>query len=119
MMTYLGYHGSVSFDDEAEIFHGEVQDLKDVITFQGSSVEELKKSFQESIDDYLAFCRERGEEPDKPYSGRFVLRVNPQLHRKMSALSSLEGTSLNNWVSSRLEAIVSQQRGDQDASLNP
>ena len=109
MMKYLGYHGSVSYDDEAEIFHGEISDLKDVVTFQGSSVEELKKAFQDSIDDYLDFCLERSEEPDKPYSGKFVLRMDPSLHRQLSILSSKEGTSLNSWVASRLEALVSNE----------
>ena len=72
MMTYKGYHGTVTFDEDAETFHGEVTDLRDVVTFQGRSVDELKAAFHESIDDYLEFCAERGEEPDRPYSGNFV-----------------------------------------------
>lgn len=65
MLNYKGYRGRVAFDDEAGLFHGEVLDLRDVITFQGKSVEELEQAFRDSIDDYLAFCEERGEEPDK------------------------------------------------------
>jgi len=106
MMTYKGYHGTVSFDDESEIFHGEVTDLRDVVTFQGRSVDELKSAFQESIDDYLDFCSDRGEDPDKPYSGNFVLRIDPQLHRKLVALSRAEGESLNRWVESRLRSLT-------------
>ncbi|MFC7338658.1 type II toxin-antitoxin system HicB family antitoxin [Haloferula chungangensis] len=106
-MSYKGYHGTVSFDDESEIFHGEVTDLRDVVTFQGRSVDELKKAFQESIDDYLDFCRDRGEEPDKPYSGTFVLRIDPQLHRKLVALGREEGISLNRWVESKLQMLTS------------
>ncbi len=105
MMTHKGYYATVSFDDEAEIFHGEVVGLRDVVTFQGRSVEELKAAFEDSVDDYLDFCESRGEEPDKPYSGKFVLRVDPALHRKLSALSAEEGTSLNNWISSKLESL--------------
>ena len=82
MMEYKGYVGKVEFDDEAGIFHGEVLDTRDVITFQGRSVAELKTAFQESIDDYLAFCKERGEEPNKPFSGQFITRVPPELHRQ-------------------------------------
>lgn len=66
MMNHKGYHGTVSFYEEAEIFHGEVTDLRDVVTFQGRNVDELKTAFQESVDDYLEFCAERGEKPDKP-----------------------------------------------------
>ena len=68
MMEYQGYLGKVEFDAEAELFHGEVINTRDVITFQGKSVQELKSAFRESVDDYLAFCSERGEKPDKPIS---------------------------------------------------
>lgn len=64
-MEYQGYIGKVEFDDERAIFHGEVINTRDVITFQGKSVAKLKQAFHESADDYLAFCQERGEEPDK------------------------------------------------------
>ncbi|HBJ84154.1 MAG TPA: type II toxin-antitoxin system HicB family antitoxin [Verrucomicrobiales bacterium] len=65
-MNYQGYQSAVSFDDEAEIFHGEVTGIRDVITFQGTTVEELKQAFHASVDDYLAFCASRGESPDQP-----------------------------------------------------
>jgi predicted HicB family RNase H-like nuclease len=71
-MKYKGYVGMVTFDDEAGIFHGEVINTRDVITFQGTCVEELRQAFIDSIDDYLAFCAERGEEPEKPFSGHLV-----------------------------------------------
>ncbi len=113
-MTYKNYHGTVTYDDDDEIFHGEVMDLRDVVTFQGRSVEELKVAFRESVDDYLEFCQERGEKPDKPYSGKFVLRIDPQLHRQLSLLSSTEGTSLNSWVTDRLSNMVNQYKGEND-----
>lgn len=106
MMKYKGYCGTVRFDDEADIFHGEVTGLRDVITFQGRTVDEVKTSFRESVDDYLEFCASRGEEPDKPYSGRFLLRVDPELHRKLVELSADEGESLNNWIASRLGELT-------------
>ena len=80
-MTYKGYEAIVEYDEDAELLHGEVMNLRDVITFQGQSVSELKQAFADSVDDYLAFCKERGEEPEKPYSGQFVVRVEPPLHR--------------------------------------
>jgi len=66
MMTYKGYEAAVEYDEDAETFHGEVTDLRDVITFQGRSVSELRKAFAGSVEDYLAFCKERGEDPEKP-----------------------------------------------------
>lgn len=66
-MRYKGYEGTVMPDEDAKIFYGEIANTRDVITFQGTSPEEFRQSFCESVDDYLEFCRERGEEPDKPF----------------------------------------------------
>ena len=104
-MTYKGYSAYIEFDEEAGIFHGEVIDTKDVITFQGTSVTELKKAFKDSIDDYLAFCKERGEEPDKPFSGKFVLRIPKELHRKIYIKAIKKGQSINNFITQHLNSI--------------
>lgn len=108
MMEYKGYLGKVEFDDEAGIFHGDVINTRDVITFQGQSVTELKKSFHESIDDYLTFCKERGELPDKPFSGQFVTRISPELHRQLNLAATMAGKSLNSFVTEKLQAAVHQ-----------
>lgn len=108
MMEYKGYLGKVDFDSDAGILHGEVINTRDVITFQGESVAELKAAFHDSIDDYLAFCHERGEEPDKPFSGQFVTRISPELHRKVNVAASLAGKSLNAWVSEQLQSAVAK-----------
>lgn len=104
MMEYKGYIGRVELDDEAEIFHGEVINTRDVITFQGGSVAELKQAFHESVDDYLEWCAERGEAPEKPYSGKFVVRISPDLHRDLSIEASRQCLSLNALVAKKLEA---------------
>lgn len=106
MMEYKGYFGKVVFDDEANIFHGEVINLRDVVTFQGETVEELRKAFHESVDDYLDFCTVRGEEPEKPYSGKFVVRVDPELHKIISIQARKNGKSLNSWIHDALSKIV-------------
>jgi predicted HicB family RNase H-like nuclease len=108
MMEYKGYVGKVEFDDEAGIFHGEVLDTRDVITFQGRSVDELTKAFRESIDDYLVFCKERGEEPNKPFSGQFITRIPPDLHRQVNLAANISGKSLNAWVVEQLQAAVAR-----------
>jgi len=68
---------------EDDVFHGEVINLRDVITFQGRTINELRQAFQESVEDYLLFCAERCEQPEKPYSGKFSVRIDPELHRKI------------------------------------
>lgn len=102
-MKYKSYTGRVEFDDKGRLFHGEVIDLRDVVTFQGTSVEELEEAFRHSVDDYLEFCEERGDEADRPFSGRLMLRVSPQLHRQAYTRARQEGKSLNQWISERLE----------------
>ena len=101
-MKHKGYTGVATFDEDADIFHGEVVDTRDVITFEGSSVKELRKAFRESVDDYLAFCAERGESPEKPFSGSFVVRVPGMVHAAVAARARSEGKSLNAYVADLL-----------------
>jgi predicted HicB family RNase H-like nuclease len=103
MLTYKSYVAHVEFNDEIDIFYGEVINTRDVITFQGSSVKELKKAFKDSIEDYLEFCAKRNEPAEKPFSGKFNLRLKPELHREAYVAAKQKGKSLNNWV---LEAIL-------------
>ncbi|TKJ36361.1 MAG: toxin-antitoxin system HicB family antitoxin [Planctomycetes bacterium B3_Pla] len=98
MMQYKGYIGKIEFDEQADIFHGEVINLRDVITFQGKTTRQLKKAFRDSIDDYLDFCAKRGESPEKPYSGKFIVRIEPELHKTVATRASLSDKSLNAWV---------------------
>jgi predicted HicB family RNase H-like nuclease len=107
MMEYKGYLGRVEFDDDANLFHGEVIGTRDVITFQGTTVAQLRSAFRESIDDYLDFCKQRGEEPEKPYSGQFLARISPDLHRQISLAALAADKSLNAWVAEMLESAAS------------
>ena len=102
MMKYKSYSAVVEFDDEANIFHGEVINTRDVITFQGASVNELQKAFRDSVDDYLAFCAKRGEKPDKPFPGQFIVRVSSKEHQQLSVAAKKEKKSLNAWVRDHL-----------------
>ena len=103
-MTYKGYQARVDLDEEAGLFHGEVINTRDVITFQGSSVEELKRAFEDSVDDYLDFCASRGEDPKKPFSGKILVRVPPEIHRQIMTEARRQGKSLNAYVLERLQS---------------
>ncbi len=116
MMEYKGYLGKVKFDDDAELLHGEVINTRDVITFQGTSVAELQAAFRDSVDDYLAYCLKRGEAPDKPFSGQFVTRISPDLHRQVNSAAALSGKSLNAWVTEQLQGAVALKQGERSAS---
>ena len=97
-MKYKDYEAVVSFDEDARIFHGEVMNLRDVITFQGFSVDELEKAFHESIEDYLDFCKSRGELPEKPYSGKLIIRIPPELHQEISLEAKKQKVSINHLI---------------------
>lgn len=109
MLNYKGYVGYVEFDDEAEIFYGEVINTRDVITFQGATVSELKKAFKDSVEDYLDFCEERNEEPDKPFSGKFNLRIEPILHRQVWIAAKKDHVSLNYWITQAIQHHLQEQ----------
>ena len=97
-MTYKGYGAKVTFDTDAEVLHGEVVGLRDVITFQATSVDGLKEAFRDSVDDYLAWCAELGQEPERAYAGRFLLRMDPVLHRDLALAAERAGVSINTFV---------------------
>lgn len=106
MLKYKGYIGVVQFDDEAMIFHGEVAGLRDVITFRGTTPNELKREFKTSIDGYINWCEELGQEPEKPFSGNIHLRLKPDLHAQLASEAKCSGVSLNTYINQTLRRAV-------------
>ena len=106
MISYKGYKAAISFDHEAEVFHGEVVGTRDVIFFEATSVEQLKQEFRFSIDDYLAMCAEQGQPPGRPFSGKIPLRISPEVHRAATAAAKADGKSLNAWLATVVERAV-------------
>jgi len=105
MMEYKGYiAGPIDFDAEESTFSGTVAGLRDVIHFEGATARELARAFRESIDSYLALCAETGQEPDRPFSGKILVRTEPALHRKAALQAAAEGVSLNQWIARQLES---------------
>lgn len=98
VLKYKGYIATVQIDPEAGVLHGRVMGLRDVITFEVESATDLQREFEASVDDYLDFCAERGEQPDKPYSGTLSLRMDPELHRKADLAAAANDLSLNKWI---------------------
>ena len=109
MMEYKGYIGKVEIDEEVGILYGEVINVRDVITFEGESVDEIQKAFRESVDDYLDFCAQRNEAPEKPFSGKFVVRLPAELHRKAYVQAKLADKSLNGWVTEVLQSVLKKR----------
>jgi predicted HicB family RNase H-like nuclease len=105
-MTHDGYVARVELDDQAGLFHGEVVNTRDVLTFQGRTLDQLKAAFADTIADYVEWCRERGKEPQRPYSGHFTVRVSPELHRRIAAAAAREGKSVNAFVATTLDRLA-------------
>jgi predicted HicB family RNase H-like nuclease len=101
MLEYRGCFGTVEADDG--VFVGRVACLRDAITFEGATFAEVEQAFRDSIEDYLAFCAERGEPPDRSYSGKIPLRVSPETHRQAAMRAHAAGMSLNQWIVRRIE----------------
>lgn len=106
MLNYKGYLGEAVYDDEMGMFSGRIVNAKAIGTFYGKSVNELEEEFRKTIDYYLDLCKRKQIQPEKPFSGRFNLRLTPDLHRQIYLASSGEGKSINHWIKEKLEAIL-------------
>jgi predicted HicB family RNase H-like nuclease len=108
MIECKGYTGVFEFDPSIDAFHGRVVGLQDVVTFQGRSLEELRREMAESVEDYLEFCAEVGKEPERPYRGEFLVRTTPEVHRAAAIEAESSGMSLNAWVEAAITSVVKE-----------
>ena len=97
-MTYKGYYARIEYDDEDGILFGRLAGIRDGVGFHADNVEELRAAFHEAVDDYLETCAKIGKEPQKPYSGKMMFRVDPEVHRRAALAAELAGKSLNEWA---------------------
>lgn len=109
MMSYRGYKGYFEYDEKADIFHGQVIGIRDVITFQGRSIDGLKVALKDSIDDYLEMCEQEEKSPDKPFSGKFSLRLPPEVHSKVAQAAASAHKSINSWITDVVENNLEKQ----------
>lgn len=106
-MTYKGYSARISYDDEDGILTGRIAGIRDGVGFHADTVGDLKAAFREAVDDYIETCARVGKEPQKPYSGRVMFRVDPEVHRRAARAAELSGKSLNQWA----EEVISRAAG--------
>lgn len=105
-MNHEGYVATLEIDDEAGIIHGRVVNARAVLTFEGNTVAELREAFADTIADYRDWCRERGVEPEKPYSGTLSLRLPPELHRKIAEAAAKRDRSINQYIVEQLGEVA-------------
>ncbi|MGA1199544.1 MAG: type II toxin-antitoxin system HicB family antitoxin [Candidatus Latescibacterota bacterium] len=105
-MTYKGYSARIEYSDEDECFVGRIAGIRDIISFHGESVNEIRQAFKEAIDFYLETCETRGETPNKPYSGKLMLRLSPEIHAAVATAAEVNGKSINQWATETLSKAI-------------
>ena len=111
MMAYKGYYGSVHYSDEDQIFHGKIEFIRSLISYEGTDVSSLRTAFEEAVDDYLILCEAESKEPDMPFKGSFNVRTGTDLHRRAVLFAKAKGTNLNSIISDALEKYLSTIEG--------
>lgn len=112
LLSYRGYTGIVEVDFEDDTLHGRVIDIKDVVTFQGKTPTEIRRAFEASVDDYLEFCADLNQEPDRPFSGKFQFRTTPELHRLIALAAMGQGKSMNEWMNGAIAKALAAEVPD-------
>ena len=102
-MEYKGYHTKPQYASEDGYFFGKILGINDTVSFHGYSVDEFRAAFEEAVDDYLQLCNEAGKNPEKEYSGQFVLRLPKEMHRGLAMSAEMKGISLNSFVAELCE----------------
>jgi len=111
-MTYRGYAARIEYSDENRCLVGHIAGINDVVGFHGESVAELRTAFEEAVEDYLEACEKLGRAPRKPYSGKLMLRVPPEVHAAVAAAAEVSGKSINQWATEAFtKAVHAEGRG--------
>ena len=108
ILKYKDFTGSVSYNAVDRVFHGKIEFITDLVTFEGDRVDELEAAFAEAVEDYLTLCQEVGKEPEKPFPGTFNVRMKPELHRQAALVSLEKGMSLNQLVNEAVTRYVTR-----------
>ena len=110
MMRYKGYFGSVHYSDDDQVFHGKLEFIRALITYEGTNVQSLQKSFREAVNDYLELCKQEDIVPEKPFKGTFNVRTGTDLHRRATLYAKDHGVQLNKVVTDALEHYLNALR---------
>lgn len=112
MENYLKHHnyfGSVEFSAADKILHGKIIGINDLVTYEGTTVEELTNSFMEAVDDYLETCNELGKAPDKFYKGLFNVRTSTKIHYALAVLAEKKKMKLNEVVNKAFNFLIENE----------
>ena len=105
-LIFKDFIGTVHFSTKDSVFYGKIEGINDLVTFEGETVDELKMAFEDSVKDYIELCKEVDKEPLKSFKGSFNVRIDPKLHSKAFKVASMNGKSLNQFVSEAIRKEV-------------
>jgi predicted HicB family RNase H-like nuclease len=108
IMKVDGYHAKIEYDDELDLFRGEILGLSGGADFYGKNPKELRAEFKKSLQVFLDVCQEKGIEPRRSFSGKFNLRIPPELHEKLAIEAQAQGKSINTLAQEALQERVAQ-----------
>jgi len=108
MMNYKGYYGSVQYNDEDRLFHGKLEFIRSLVSYEGTDTEGLRKAFEEAVEDYLDLCEEEGIEAEQSFVGSFNVRAGSDLHRRAVLFAREKGINLDRVVTEALEKYLSE-----------
>lgn len=111
VLQYKDYLASIQFSSEDEVFYGKILGIDDLVSFEGSSVKELKKAFQEAVEDYIETCKQIGKEPNKTYKGTFNVRIGADMHRDAALYAAMQNISLNDFVKTAIDFALVNKEG--------
>ncbi len=106
MLTYKNYKGYIDYDEANAVFYGRVLGVSSILCFEGATSVELEQSFKDVIDTYLAHCEKTGKNPDRFYSGKTLLRMPPNLHRRLAEKAEMKQESLNSFLVESLQSVL-------------
>ncbi len=106
MMAHNGYYGSVHYNDDDQVFHGKLEFIRSLVSYEGTDVKALRAAFEEAVEDYIQLCREECRDPETPFKGSFNVRTGPDLHRRAALFAKSKGLNLNTVVTEALETYL-------------
>lgn len=117
ILNYKNYYAEIHFSNEDEVFYGKIIGINDLVTFEGTTVKELKTAFREAVEDYISTCKELGKEPEKTYKGSFNVRIPSELHRLAAHQANLHKMTLNEFVKNAIDRAISGTSDPRTAHL--
>ncbi len=111
VLEYKGYYTKIQYSAEDHVLFGRIEGIKDLVNFECDCLDNVEEEFHSAVDDYLALCKDLGEDPDKPYKGIFNVRITPDLHRQAAIAADKNGETLNSFVAKAIrEALIEKQQ---------